>query len=110
MNIIWFTGRQAHKPALVGGKGANLGRLNSAGFPVPQGFTVRTAAYRAFITARRLDAVSSIARQDLDYAVAAAVSETASPIRAAPSPAHYPLALARDIDAAYARLGACDTR
>ena len=30
----------------VGGKGLNLGKLTKAGFPVPQGFCVTTAAYR----------------------------------------------------------------
>src|SRR5215468_9259204 len=30
----------------VGGKGANLGELTRAGFPVPPGFCVTTAAYR----------------------------------------------------------------
>ncbi|KIL41350.1 phosphoenolpyruvate synthase [Gordoniibacillus kamchatkensis] len=34
---------------LVGGKGANLGEMTRAGFPVPSGFCVTTAAYRAFI-------------------------------------------------------------
>ena len=38
---------------LVGGKGANLGRLTSAGFDVPPGFTVSTAAYRDFLAADR---------------------------------------------------------
>jgi pyruvate,water dikinase len=31
---------------LVGGKGASLGRLMRAGFPVPNGFVVNTGAYR----------------------------------------------------------------
>lgn len=33
----------------VGGKGANLGEMTKAGFPVPQGFCVTTWAYRTFI-------------------------------------------------------------
>lgn len=33
----------------VGGKGANLGEMTKAGFPVPQGFCVTTEAYRTFI-------------------------------------------------------------
>jgi phosphoenolpyruvate synthase/pyruvate phosphate dikinase len=33
----------------VGGKGANLGELTRAGFPVPVGFCVTTAAYREFL-------------------------------------------------------------
>ncbi len=34
---------------LVGGKGANLGEMASAGFPVPPGFCLTTAAFRRFI-------------------------------------------------------------
>lgn len=35
----------------VGGKGANLGEMTKAGFPVPPGFCVTTAAYREWIGA-----------------------------------------------------------
>lgn len=35
----------------VGGKGANLGELCKAGFPVPDGFCITTRAYRDFIAA-----------------------------------------------------------
>ncbi|HEU5425192.1 MAG TPA: PEP/pyruvate-binding domain-containing protein, partial [Nitrolancea sp.] len=41
---------------LVGGKGANLGRLVRLGFPVPPGFVVTTAAYRVAVTAGQLAA------------------------------------------------------
>ncbi|HLM47761.1 MAG TPA: PEP/pyruvate-binding domain-containing protein, partial [Myxococcaceae bacterium] len=34
----------------VGGKGANLGEMARAGFPVPPGFCVTTAAFDAFVT------------------------------------------------------------
>ncbi|MBU0492092.1 MAG: phosphoenolpyruvate synthase [Chloroflexi bacterium] len=40
--------------ALVGGKGANLARLARAGFPVPGGFMVTTAAYAAYVAANDL--------------------------------------------------------
>ncbi|TCP25591.1 phosphoenolpyruvate synthase [Scopulibacillus darangshiensis] len=33
----------------AGGKGANLGEMTKAGFPVPQGFCLSTFAYRTFI-------------------------------------------------------------
>ena len=42
-------------PERLGGKGANLARLASAGFPVPFGFVVTTDAYRAFIATHGLD-------------------------------------------------------
>jgi rifampicin phosphotransferase len=35
----------------VGGKGANLGEMRKAGFPVPSGFCITTLAYRDFIAA-----------------------------------------------------------
>jgi phosphoenolpyruvate synthase/pyruvate phosphate dikinase len=36
--------RDADEARLVGGKGANLGRLLRLGYPVPPGFVVTTAA------------------------------------------------------------------
>ena len=35
--------------ASVGGKGLNLARLVRAGFPIPDGFLITTAAYRSFV-------------------------------------------------------------
>jgi rifampicin phosphotransferase len=40
--------------ATVGGKGENLSQLARAEFPVPAGFVVTTAAYRAFVRANDL--------------------------------------------------------
>ncbi len=39
----------AIRPQFTGGKGANLARLGSGGFPVPPGFIVIGAAYRAWL-------------------------------------------------------------
>ena len=36
---------------LVGGKGANLGEMSRAGFPVPPGFCVTTHAFHDFVEA-----------------------------------------------------------
>ena len=41
--------------AAVGGKGASLGRLVKAGFPVPSGFVVTTDAYAEFLRANDLE-------------------------------------------------------
>src|SRR3974377_286081 len=54
----------------VGGKGANLGELTRAGFPVPPGFCVTTAAYRDFVRASGaldalLDALDQVTHEDL---------------------------------------------
>ena len=40
----------------AGGKGLNLGKTARAGFPVPPGFIVATAAYQSFVQANQIDA------------------------------------------------------
>ena len=41
--------------ARIGGKGASLARMVSAGFPVPLGFTVAMAAYLQFLKENELE-------------------------------------------------------
>ncbi|HEX6052826.1 MAG TPA: phosphoenolpyruvate synthase [Gemmatimonadaceae bacterium] len=49
--IRWFSDITKADTALVGGKGANLGEMTRAGFPVPPGFVVTVDAYRRFADA-----------------------------------------------------------
>ena len=52
---------------LAGGKGANLGELTRAGLPVPPGFVLTTAAYRAFVAADELaEQIVELARRPAD--------------------------------------------
>lgn len=46
-----FSDIRAADLPLVGGKGANLGELSHAGFPVPSGFCLTTVAFQKFIAA-----------------------------------------------------------
>jgi len=41
--------------AIVGGKGANLGEMSTAGFNVPNGFIVTTKAYNTFVEIKELE-------------------------------------------------------
>ncbi|MDR3540444.1 MAG: PEP/pyruvate-binding domain-containing protein [Desulfosporosinus sp.] len=55
----------------VGGKGANLGELTKAGYPVPQGFCVTTAAYQTFIRTsiemdKLFDLLDGVTHNDLE--------------------------------------------
>ena len=43
--IAWFRDLGVGDAAVAGGKGANLGELDRAGFPVPPGFVVTAASY-----------------------------------------------------------------
>jgi rifampicin phosphotransferase len=50
MTIAWFHEVDLGDISLVGGKGANLGKMVRAGLPVPPGFCVTTDAYKQFIS------------------------------------------------------------
>ena len=47
--ILWLKDVHKDDVAIVGGKGANLGEMYNAGFPVPPAFLVTTKAYFDFI-------------------------------------------------------------
>ncbi len=47
--VLYFNEIDKNNLPSVGGKGANLGEMTKAGFPVPQGFCVSTWAYQTFI-------------------------------------------------------------
>lgn len=48
-SILWFRQVDKEDISLVGGKGANLGEIARAGFPVPDGFIITSTAYFNFL-------------------------------------------------------------
>ena len=71
--VLPFSAINKHDLLLVGGKGANLGELMQAGFPVPSGFCVTTAVFDQFIAAsgqapHLYAALERITAADLDTA------------------------------------------
>jgi pyruvate,water dikinase len=90
----------------VGGKCANLGEIaNRAGLPVPPGFAVTTAAFRAFFEeAGLVDTIRSI-RLGITPDDPACLAAAAEDIQAAILRAPLPEAVAQAIAAAAARLG-----
>ncbi len=53
--IVWFNEVDKEDTALVGGKGANLGEMTKANFPVPNGFIITSNAYYKYIKENNLD-------------------------------------------------------
>lgn len=47
--IAWFTELDKKSISVAGGKGANLGELTRAGFPVPPGFVITAQSYKHFL-------------------------------------------------------------
>jgi pyruvate,water dikinase len=54
-NILWFDEIDKTFLPAVGGKGANLGEMKKAGFPIPDGFCVTVWAYYKFIKHNKLE-------------------------------------------------------
>ncbi len=90
---------------LVGGKGANLGDMMQAGFPVPDGFIVSTEAYAAVVEDAGLAAVIADGLAAGDGADGIAASGEGATIRAAFENLTIPDGLADKISKAYADLG-----
>lgn len=53
-NVAFFKDLDKHSGSLVGGKGANLGEMTRAGFPVPNGFAVTVQVYDDFLEQNEL--------------------------------------------------------
>lgn len=53
-NILFFKDIDKHDTNLVGGKGANLGEMTKAGFPVPNGFAITINAYDIFLKENKI--------------------------------------------------------
>lgn len=53
-SILWFKDVGKDDVGVVGGKGANLGEMTKAGFPVPEGFIITAQAYYSFLRENNL--------------------------------------------------------
>lgn len=99
--LILLLGSSAATLAIVGGKGENLSRLTRAGFPVPPGFVVSTAAYRAFLRANDLQPrIVALAKKESE----ADVGEVSAAIRRLFEGGSIPSRLANEIRRAYSAL------
>jgi phosphohistidine swiveling domain-containing protein len=102
---IDFTDELAINHELVGGKGANLGRLTAAGFTVPTGFTISTDAYSTFLRGGGLDIQIGGLLDGIDYGDADQVESVAAAIRALIVAADVPEDVLSAVSAAYASFG-----
>ncbi len=103
--LIPFSALRRGDAPRAGGKGANLGELRAAGFPVPDGVVVPTEVYRSFLAASGLQAFIDDTLSGLDWADAAAVTRTASEIQWRFEAYPLPVELAHALVEAEAQLG-----
>ena len=90
--------------ATSGGKGANLARLVRAGFPVPPGFILTTAAYRRFVAANAIEPRLRARVAGLPAEQPAALEAASAEIRAWFASGAVPGEVAQAIREAYAAL------
>jgi pyruvate,water dikinase len=89
----------------IGGKGQSLARMASAGFPVPNGFHITTAAYLDFIAAHHLEDAIKAQLATVSDPADPATDQAASAIAALITGWEIPSVMAADILRAYQRLG-----
>ena len=87
--------------AEVGGKGGNLGELTQAGLPVPPGFIVTAAAYRAFLKENKLEALIKQELHGLDAEDTKKLQAASRKIKTALLRGKIPTKLAGEIEDAY---------
>lgn len=104
-NIRWFQEISAEDIEMVGGKGANLGEMARAGFPVPPGFCVIAPAYREMIEATALHPVIKSILDEMDADDPADVASRSAEIRDHIMHQPMPESLAAEITRSYGRLG-----
>ncbi|MGA2128141.1 MAG: PEP/pyruvate-binding domain-containing protein [Xanthobacteraceae bacterium] len=103
--VRWFETIGIHDRPSVGGKGASLGEMRSAGFKVPPGFVITTAAFERFLSGVDLDGLVRRRIEKLDPADLEMVMAVTEDVRALVMRAPVPAALEADIVTAWKRLG-----
>lgn len=102
--VMWFESYWHGMKSEVGGKGASLGEMTGAGLPVPPGFALTTAAFRASKDASDLDTQLAIHLADLDTDDTAMVEERCAKIRKAIEEMPMDAQVESDLRSAYAEL------
>ncbi|SFR47776.1 phosphoenolpyruvate synthase [Halogeometricum limi] len=104
MPVVWLDDVRADDLGTVGGKGASLGELTSAGLPVPPGFVVTAGTYRSFIEDAGIDEELFDA-VDVDHEDSAALKEAHERAHELIVNTPVPDSVAEEILAAYEDVG-----
>ncbi|MFH2019316.1 MAG: phosphoenolpyruvate synthase [bacterium] len=103
--VLWFKEIDKEDGEMVGGKGANLGEMTGAGFPVPGGFVITAAAYRAHLEENQLSKRLTEVLKDLNVEDPTALNRASKQVQDIIVKAPIPEAIQKDILAAYDKLG-----
>ena len=99
--VVWFDSVDREDGSIVGGKGANLGEMTKAGFPVPEGFIVTAQAYFHFLDEAKLREKIRSALTDLNISDNKALEEAANKVQHFIVNSRFPADIAKMILDAY---------
>ncbi len=103
--VVWFKDVDREDIGIVGGKGANLGEMTKAGFPVPNGFIVTAQAYFHFLDEAHLRDDLSDLLHNLDVNDSKKLEEASREIRRRITRSQFPKDIANDVMHAYFKMG-----
>jgi pyruvate,water dikinase len=104
-NILWFSEISKNDIPKVGGKGANLGEMANAGFPVPDGFCVTAEAYFNFLKVAKLKSKIEAELKNLSTEDTKKLNQVSKKIKKMIIEAKMSAKLAQEIKAAYRKIG-----
>lgn len=102
--VVWFSEVDKQDVGTVGGKGANLGEMVQAGFPVPDGFIVTANAYRHFLDVAKVSDQIHKHLDTLDVSDSQALERASESIARIIIRASFPKDIAKEIIFAYVKL------
>jgi len=103
-NVAFFDEIDKKDLPLVGGKGANLGEMTQAGFPVPFGFAITVDAYDTFLDENHLREFIDEVLKETDRNNADELQKAAAKIQKKLMKSRVPKDVARDTIDAYKKL------
>ncbi|MEM3454955.1 MAG: phosphoenolpyruvate synthase [Candidatus Micrarchaeia archaeon] len=103
-HIYWFEELNKNSLSIAGGKGANLGEMISAGFPIPPGFVVSADSYYEYIKKYGIDKLIIETLENLDVEDTAKLNEASKKISNAILSYEMPEEIANQIIEAYSQL------
>lgn len=102
--VVWFSEVDKEDIGVVGGKGANLGEMTKAGFPVPNGFIVTAQAYFHFLDEAHLRDDLADLLHGLDVSNSTALDKAAEEIQRRIIRSNIPSDIATEVMHAYFKL------
>lgn len=103
--VLWFHEIDKDDVDKVGGKGANLGEMTKAGFPVPGGFVVTSSAYKHMIEVNDLQDKIKAILKDLDVENAVALNRASQQVQKLIESSPFPKDIEEQVFKAYDKLG-----